>query len=329
MDEQTIISLTRKHLPSLAESLLEVFALPGGGSDRRYYRIRHGSGSIIFSVYNMDRRENNLFADQSDFLTRHQVPVPQILARDPGHGRLWLQDLGDTDLWSYRKDDWHSIRRPLYEATITEVFRIHQLTEAELEAPPVMDRPFDTELYQWEQHYFLDHFALNFSAVDEAKIESVRASQELRALREELARLPRCLVHRDFQSQNVMIREGRPVFIDYQGLRFGLAEYDLASLIFDPYVLLSLDQCEDLIEFAEARTTTPEFRDVLLRCATQRLMQALGAYGYLGLVKKKTAFLTFILPAVSHLFEVAVRRETLPVLAPLLKLRDTFFEHHP
>ncbi len=329
MDEKTIITLTREKLPSLAESLLEVFPLPGGGSDRRYYRIRHGSGSIIFSEYNKDRHENNLFAQQSDFLARHQVPVPHIIARDLDKGRLWLEDLGDTDLWSYRKDDWHGVSRPLYETTIGEVSRIHRLLEDELKDPPVMDLPFDADLYRWEQLYFLEYFAKQFSSAGESEILRVRDSQELKNLREGLAALPRCLIHRDFQSQNVMIREGRPVFIDYQGLRFGRAEYDLASLIFDPYVLLSLEQCEDLIEFAEARSSNPDFRDVLMRCAAQRLMQALGAYGYLGIVKQKTSFLTHIQPAIANLYEVAVRRQTLPIIAPLLKLRDDFLEQHP
>jgi len=329
MDVPSIIALTRKHLPSLAESLLEVYPLPGGGSDRRYYRIRHGSGSIIFSSYNKDRQENNLFAQQSDFLAKQHIPVPHILARDLENGRLWLEDLGDTDLWSYRKDDWDVTTSHLYKTTIREVSLIHHLREGEVEAPPVMNRPFDATLYQWEQNYFLDHFAKNFSRATEEEIEKVRRSPELKKLREDLAELPRCIVHRDFQSQNVMIRENRPHFIDYQGLRFGLAEYDLASLIFDPYVLLSLEQCEELISHAEANSSTPEFRSVLMRCATQRLMQALGAYGFLGLVRQKTSFLTHIQPAVANLFEVAIRRDTLPNLAPLLKLRENFLEMHP
>ena len=70
-------------------------------------------------------------------------------------------------------------------------------------------------------------------------------AEALARLREDLAQRERCLIHRDFQSQNIMIRDGVPVFIDYQGLRFGLGEYDLASLIYDPYVPMNEEQREE------------------------------------------------------------------------------------
>ncbi|MEM7013686.1 MAG: phosphotransferase, partial [Verrucomicrobiota bacterium] len=131
-----------------------------------------------------------------------------------------------------------------------------------------------------------------------------------------------CLIHRDFQSQNVMIRAGAPVFIDYQGLRFGLAEYDIASLIYDPYVSMTNEQREELIVFAENLSIEPIFRQQLRACACQRLMQALGAYGFLGLTKKKTAFLDHIEPAIANLRQVALEDGGLPILEPLLQLKE-------
>jgi aminoglycoside/choline kinase family phosphotransferase len=131
------------------------------------------------------------------------------------------------------------------------------------------------------------------------------------------------LIHRDFQSQNILVRRGEPVFIDYQGLRFGLAEYDLASLLYDPYVVLSRDQREELVALAEARSRNPQFRSQLLACACQRLMQALGAYGFLGVVKNKPTFLRHIRPALANLREVAVEQGILPILAPLLQPNDS------
>ena len=76
----------------------------------------------------------------------------------------------------------------------------------------------------------------------EAEIEEIRSSAELAGLIEGLAGEPRRLLHRDFQSSNVMVRDGRPWLIDYQGLRWGVAEYDIASLLYDPYVDLEPSQ---------------------------------------------------------------------------------------
>jgi hypothetical protein len=107
-------------------------------------------------------------------------------------------------------------------------------------------------------------------------------------------------VHRDFQSQNTIIRNAQAYLIDFQGMRPGLAEYDLASLIYDPYIELSHDERAELIAYYRARqlangiVADGEFDLKLCLCAMQRLMQALGAYGFLGLVKGHKHFLQYI-----------------------------------
>jgi aminoglycoside/choline kinase family phosphotransferase len=103
-------------------------------------------------------------------------------------------------------------------------------------------------------------------------------------------------VHRDFQSQNIIIRQGQAYLIDFQGMRPGLAEYDLASLLYDPYVQLSAAERAELLEFyrGEAEIIDPAYEEKFRLCAMQRLMQALGAYGYLGETKGyRNSSLTF------------------------------------
>ena len=114
------------------------------------------------------------------------------------------------------------------------------------------------------------------------------------------------MIHRDFQSQNIILRDGQAYLIDFQGMRPGLAEYDLASLLYDPYVSLMKSERTELLEFyrSEAGVTDPEFADKFQLCAMQRLMQALGAYGYLGHVKKNVAFLEHMPAAARGLLEV-------------------------
>ncbi len=325
MDDQTILELAKQQLPEMQGVDYQIEQISRGGSDRQYFRLSPVTRPMIFCQYGQQTPENSRFAQHTDFLAGHGVPVPRILARDLEHGRLWIEDLGSEDLWSFRDADWWVIRRPLYEKCLAAVGRIHAITEEALptSALPPLGPEFNEALYQWEQDYFFDNFVSRFSAASSEEAARIRASEELRELRTTLASRPRCLIHRDFQSQNILVRRGEPVFIDYQGLRFGLAEYDLASLLYDPYVVLYRDQREELVALAEARSRNPQFRSQLLACACQRLMQALGAYGFLGVVKNKPTFLRHIRPALANLREVAVEQGILPILAPLLLPNDS------
>ena len=298
-----------------------------GGSGRRFFRLSRGERSVILMHYTLDRPENADFAPITDFLRGRGVPVPEIEARDEERGLLWIEDLGETDLWQIRDADWQSVRRPAYEATLREAARIHRLTEADLEGAagplPHFQPPFDAALYRWEQDYFFERYAARLSPASEREQENIRRSAPLATLIDELVALPRCLVHRDFQSQNVMLPGGEPRFIDYQGMRYGRLEYDLASLLFDPYVPFPPDDRDRLARYYHRHSGDPrsfgEFEAVLLRCAVQRLMQALGAYGYLGIDRQQSNFLGHIPAALDHLRHVAVERGALAELAPLLK----------
>jgi aminoglycoside/choline kinase family phosphotransferase len=143
----------------------------------------------------------------------------------------------------------------------------------------------------------------------------------LREIAAQLAAEPRCLVHRDFQSQNVMIRDGQPAFIDFQGLRPGLAQYDLASLLLDPYVSLPAPERDTLfahyLTVARVEKAT-HFRTLYDLCDMQRLMQALGAYGKLGHLDGRTHFLTHIPAAIPLLSEVVAKIPGLGKLGALI-----------
>ncbi len=119
--------------------------------------------------------------------------------------------------------------------------------------------------------------------------------------------LPRVLVHRDFQSQNIIIRDGQAHLIDFQGMRPGVSKYDLASLLYDPYVHLTETERAELFDvyrtFRE-RAGWPlrvDDEEIFRLCAMQRLMQALGAYGNLGLVRGNKSFLNYIPTALASL----------------------------
>src|SRR5207247_6690256 len=117
-----------------------------------------------------------------------------------------------------------------------------------------------------------------YFAIDNVKLASLATLPALDQIAEHLDRLPRVLVHRDFQSQNIIMRNGQAYLIDFQGMRPGLAEYDLASLLYDPYVVLTDPEREELLAYYCGGKISDDFRETLRLCEMQRLMQALGAY---------------------------------------------------
>ena len=136
--------------------------------------------------------------------------------------------------------------------------------------------PFDTALYRWEQEYFFEYFVEDYLGKDAS---ALRNNPDFIALAERLGTVSRHLVHRDFQSQNLMISGGKVYMIDFQGLRRGRQEYDLASLVFDPYMNHSATERDRLLDLWEEIADERPEPSLFHECATQRLMQALGAYG--------------------------------------------------
>jgi len=286
--------------------------------------------SLVLMHYSDERSDNLRFASVTDFLCRHGIPAPRIVRRREDLNLLWVEDLGEIDLGNFAASDWETARSPAYEAALETVFLLHRIHEHE--APddlPELELSFDEALYRWEQRYFAEQFAERFLPPGAAT--PLLSDPGLAALREELAAAPRSLVHRDFQSTNVMMLGSRAVLIDYQGLRWGLPEYDLASLVYDPYTEFATAERQGLIAFyyslkqaAGHGETEAAFRRRLAQCATQRLMQALGAYGFLSAVKEKPEFLRHIPPALDRLAALGRNDGGQPQLSELLEAHRPF-----
>jgi hypothetical protein len=175
--------------------------------------------------------------------------------------------------------------------------------------------PFDADLYRWEQLYFFEHLVEDHLGMDAS---ALRKNPVFTELAERLGTVTRHLVHRDFQSQNLLVRDGKVWLIDFQGLRRGRQEYDLASLIFDPYMDHSPDEREALLalweEIADERPEPTLFHQV----AAQRLMQAMGAYGNILKNRGDEWYRPHIATAASLLEQVTAGTPLEPPLAPVL-----------
>ena len=142
-----------------------------------------------------------------------------------------------------------------------------------------------------------------------------------------LAGLPRGPVHRDCQSQNIMLHAGKAWLIDFQGMRYGRQEYDLASLLYDPYMELSEAERHELLQLWEQMNGTPINPAIYAACAMQRLMQALGAFANIGYNQQRDWYLRLIPAGVAALRHAATHTPehspAAPVAACLLQLLNT------
>jgi len=313
------------HFPRLNVDEIKIRPIEKGGSDRKFYRIHSAADQALILVkYNLEREENRHYVQIAKFLDSHGIRVPKIYFHDPTEGLIWIEDLGERDLYSYHDESW-LVRRVFYESAIDQILKLHSLPESVCaEMKDHLPAEFNAALYRWEQKYFFDNCLGRYFKIDESKRKELAALSRLREIPKHLAGLPRVLVHRDLQSQNIIIQNGQANLIDFQGMRPGLAEYDLASLLSDPYVDLTEAERAELITYYREQQSKSEttrggdFDSTLRLCVMQRLMQALGAYGFLGLVKGNQNFLKYIPRAVRSLRDTVAKIDTLEPLASFL-----------
>src|ERR1700736_3952513 len=305
MGTDLLLRQTRMHFPRFDVNEIKITPIEKGGSDRKFYRVRSAADqSLILVKYNLEREENRHYVEIAQFLETHEIRAPKIYFHDSAEGLIWLEDLGEEDLFNHRSESW-LVRRAFYESALDEVAKLHCLPGSVcVEMRNKLPAEFNTALYIWEQNYFFENCLDRYFKIDNVRLAALGALPALNAIAEHLASLPRVFVHRDFQSQNIIIRNSQAYLIDFQGMRPGLAQYDLASLLYDPYVELTQAERDELLEHYCSEKPSPDFLETLRLCAMQRLMQALGAYGFLGLVKEYTDFLEYIPKAVGSLREV-------------------------
>ncbi len=313
--DQLLLRETRMRFPDFGAAKVEIAPIEKGGSDRKFYRVQCSpEQTLILVKYNLEREENRHYVQIAKFLGSHGIRVPKIYFHDEKEGLIWIEDLGETDLWSFREETW-LLRRALYETALDEMAKLHRLPTIATQAIE-SDLPagFGASLYLWEQNYFFENALARYFKMDQRQCRELAGLPALNEIAMRLGNKEKTLVHRDFQSQNVIVRDAQAYLIDFQGMRLGLAEYDLASLLFDPYASLPGTERDELIEYYRDTQTRSghrvagDFEETLRLCAVQRLMQALGAYGFLGIVNGHRQFLQFIPPAMKSLH--CIIRET-------------------
>lgn len=317
MPTDTLLTAARNHLHLEPQHKVTIEPIKKGASGRTIVRIKaEGHKTFIGIHYTMDRDDNANFLPVAHFLKKAKLNVPDVLYDNTVRHCALVEDLGNTDLLSLKGQPWE--KRKAYYASIFKQLDTLFFTRKpkDLEFQP----PFTADLYQWEQDYFFDHFAETYLKMSHAETAPLRQHTALQEMKTQLGASARNLVHRDLQSQNILLHEDKAYLIDFQGMRYGRQEYDLASLIYDPYMDHSAEDRQRLLELWEEITEEEPIADILQKCAVQRLMQALGAYGNLVANQNNDWFEQHIPTACRLLSEVIEGSAFEPVLSPVLQL---------
>ncbi len=273
------------------------------GSERTFWRLYRGSERAIYIRYGLGRPENARYAGHAALLAGAGVPVPAVLADLPEARALVLEDWGDDSLQRRMEAGRGRAAQGLYRPVVEALARLHGAgTRAARAAGVVLEPAFDAALYAWERRLFEEQMLEARYGVGRLPPGVVR---ELEDVAGRLLQAPPVLVHRDFQSSNILFRGEAFALIDFQGMRLGAAAYDLASLVYDPYVTLSASLRNRLIaHYGACPTAQPDGAGLVHVAAVQRLVQALGAFGRLTALGQP-GFVRHVLPALGLLLEAA------------------------
>jgi aminoglycoside/choline kinase family phosphotransferase len=296
-----------------------------GGSGRHIVRIFGRDARAIGILHNV-HEENVAFIEFSKHFRRHGLPVPEIYAEDLQHGAYLEEDLGDTTLFEFLSSNrWDDQISP----QVIEVYRsvIELLPRFQIEAGRDLNysvcyprSSFDEQSIAWDLNYFKYYFL---------KLAEVPFNEQ--ALENDFERLTKFLLsadhdyflYRDFQSRNIMLRDGRPYFLDYQGGRKGALQYDVASLLYDAKADLPPQLRQELLDHylltlpRFSRVTPEDFMKHYYAYVYVRIMQAMGAYGFRGFFERKTHFLQSVPYALRNL-RWLLQNVELPIALPAL-----------
>ncbi len=273
-----------------------------GASTRKFLRFTDADGNrLVACFYGTQKREDALYAKLARFLRANGIDVCDIVKSCGRRRIIVMADGGENDLLSLAKQSPYNAA-PFYGRAIENLRRLHTTaTESYLKKPFELSHPFDETLYGWEQNYFKQECLISkFGIVPTPELDA-----ELSEITRILLREPPVLLHRDFQSQNIMAELGKIRIIDFQGMRMGCALYDVASLLFDPYVDLPDEIVRDCLRLYFRAGPTPEQMSLFYTAACERLMQALGAYGFLSIKKGKTEYAQYFDSAIKKLSHCA------------------------
>ncbi len=296
-----------------------------GGSGRNIVRLGNASHSSIGILYSV-QEENVAFLEFSRHFRRYGLPVPEIYAEALSEGAYLEEDLGDTTLFEFLSKhrtgaDIRSEVVDAYRKVVAALPRFQVEAARDLNYRVCYPRgSFDRQSIAWDLNYFKYYFL---------RLAGIPFNEQ--ALENDFGRLTKFLLtadrdyflYRDFQSRNVMLQDGQPFFLDYQGGRKGALQYDIASLLYDAKADLPAELRQHLLDhYLEVLSTFVDLkRDAFMRTyyayVYARIIQAMGAYGFRGFYERKPHFLQSVPYALKNI-RWLLHNVELPIALPTL-----------
>jgi hypothetical protein len=287
--------------------------LKGDASNRSYYRVGEPPESWVVMVMPPDATKKSEEATKGEppkelpFINVHRyleklgIRVPRILRYDEPAGMMVLEDLSDVTFEAALEGGKH--RDALYGRAVELLAQLRARAERNVDPECLaFTRAFDEDLYDWELHHFREWGLEAWSGKKPTDAERAELDRTFREISRTLAAAPRGFTHRDYQSRNIMMKEGELVVIDFQDALQGPRQYDLVALLRDSYVELDrqfvdkmLDRYIEAFRDASGERIDPgPFKDFFDLLTIQRKLKDAGRFEFINRVKGNPGFLVSI-----------------------------------
>jgi len=290
------------------EKAISFAPINSAGSNRKYFRIS-GTGKKAIGVYNADIKENLAFIEFTKTFFKSGLNVPEVYAIGKDITTYLLEDLGDQSLFELRmkeaSDSISEITIDYYKKSLSELLKFQFISKEKMDLSYCYPRStMDRQSILWDLNYFKYYFLKPKNVLfDEQKLED-----DFSKLIDLLSEANQdYFMYRDFQARNIMIHNRKPYFIDYQGGRKGALQYDLASILYQVKAQVPNSTKDELIE--HYLTELSKYSDIskerfmihFYPYVFIRLIQVMGAYGFRGLIEKRSHFIESIPLAIKSL----------------------------
>lgn len=293
---------------------LKVETLPKAGSNRQYVRIYANNNESVIGVIGPSTHENHCFVYLARHFSEAGMPMPHIYAVSDDETCYIQQDLGHESLYdalaNARKNGYNYGQEEvaLLEKTLRMLAHVQveggKGIDYEQCLPPIR---FDHQAAMFD----LNYFKYSFLKTTDLPFNEIELERDMQQFAKDLAgneQDDHYFLYRDFQARNVMLCDGAPYFIDFQGGMQGPLQYDIASFLWQASARYPQTLREQLIDayLAELQQIVPQlnsnaFRQRLQQFVLFRILQVLGAYGLRGYFERKKYFLDSIPLAIQNL----------------------------
>ena len=315
--EKSAAQAFRRAYPDYGPKPIKQTKLKGDGSDRKWYRLSSDQRTLIMVDHGittgLETAEIDSFVNIGKHLEAGGIPVPHIYYYDRMAGLVFVEDLGDRNLQT-------AVRRTQSTSAVVSWYKsvIHFLVKLSINGAKEFDSAWAYQTHRYDKElilerecrYFVEAFLRGYLGWNVSF--DVYQGEFTSLAHKCLQNSTTGFMHRDMQSKNIMLRDNQCYFIDFQAGRLGPIQYDLASLLIDPYVELPQNIQSRLFNYCVEQLSLhrsvdlDKFRHSFNYCCLTRNLQILGAFGYLSRVKGKRHFEPYIPAAIKTLNQLPV-----------------------